>query len=112
MKEIKLMDIPKSDCRITGDTEDVYGLMNDFFINAKEYIESKLTRDISDYFKIDAASLSYGPLDIISDNRINHLNFRDKYLIAAMLETRTEGNNVQFTFFRDLSCLEELLNCK
>jgi len=116
---VKLMDLPKSDCRITGDTEDVYKLMNDFFINTKKYIESRLDRCPDFYFDIKSGEIVYNsqeenldkaPQQVVSDDRITCLKFKEKYNVAGMLETRTECNNVQFTFFRNLDCLEDIIS--
>jgi hypothetical protein len=101
------MKIPKAIFRQTDSTQDVNELMNSFFVNTKEYVKSKLENSIDNYFEIKSASLAYGPNEINSDNRITYIEFKEKYILAGMLETRTSFNNMQFTFFRDLSCLEK-----
>ncbi len=109
---VKLMDIPKPFGRITGESGNAHELMNNFFINTKEYIQSKLNDNDVNNFKIEGGYLVSSPSEVISDNIINYLTFREKYVVATMFETRTEFNYLQFTFFRDLSCLEELLDSK
>ena len=49
-------------------------------------------------------------IKVDSDDRATFMIFKEKYVVAAMFETRTELNNPQFTFLRDLSCLEEIIS--
>jgi hypothetical protein len=105
---VKLMKIPKAIFRQTDSTQDINKLMNSFFVNTKEYVKSRLENSIDNYFEIKSANLSYNSNEINSDNRISYLEFKEKYILAGMLETRTTFNNLQFTFFRDLSCLEKI----
>ena len=100
------MKVPKSIFRQVSPASDIYKLMQDFFINAKDYVQEKLIE--KDYlFKIKSAELAYNPDEVNLVNRITYLEFKEKYVIAGMLETRTRFNDLQFTFFRDLSCLQE-----
>ena len=52
-----LIDIPKTFSRITGEEEGVDDIINDFFINSRKHIESKVKRESPIYFEIDSASL-------------------------------------------------------
>jgi len=104
---VRLIKVPKSIFRHVGPTPDVQNLMNDFFINAKEYIQNKLNGSEDHYFEIKSADFAYSSNAINSDNRITYIEYQERYIIAGMLETRNAFNNLQFTFFRDLSCLEK-----
>ena len=104
---VELIKVPKSIFMQVNPAPDVYELMDNFFINAKEYVQSRLVDCRDSSFEIKSANLAYGPENVISNNRINYIEFREKYIIAGMLETRTRFNDVQFTFFRDLSFLRE-----
>ena len=106
---VELMDVPKAIFRQVSPTEDVNELMNDFFINVKEYVQSKLEESPEHYFKIKVGDLAYSSDKVNSNDRITYVEFREKYIVAGMLETRTAFNDLQFTFFRDLSCLEKII---
>jgi hypothetical protein len=98
---VRLMRVPKSIFRHVGDQWGVNKLMNNFFINVRDYLQDKLKDDKDFYFEIKSNNLEN------SDNIITYLEYKEKWVVAGMLETRTAYNNKQFTFFRDLSCLEE-----
>ena len=104
------MKVPKTIFRRTdGEKIHVENLMNDFFINTKKYVQSKLKlKNIGEvYFEIKSADFAYSSEKINSNNRITYVEFKEKYVLAGMLETRTAFNDLQFTFFRDLSCVEK-----
>ena len=106
---VELMKVPKAIYRQVGDAKNVQNLMNDFFINTKEYIQNKL--NINDmYFQIKCADFAYSSKIVNSDNRITYVEFKEKHIVAGMFETRTAFNDLQFTFFRDLSCLEKTIS--
>ena len=105
MLMVKLMEIPKPLLREVG--SDAQKLMNELFINTKEYVQSKLKNSEDFYFVIKSADLAYSSHEVNSNNRITYVEFKEKYILAGMLETRTAFNYSQFTFFRDLSCLEK-----
>ncbi len=105
MLMVKLMKIPKSVLREMG--SDVQELMDELFINTKEHVQSKLKNSEDFYFVIKSADLAYSSHEVNSNNRITYVEFKEKYILAGMLETRTAFNYSQFTFFRDLSCLEK-----
>jgi len=104
---VELIEVPGAIFRQVGPTEECYKLMNDFFINTKEYIQSKLENSEDFYFVIKSADFAYSSHEVNSNNRITYVEFKEKYVLAGMLETRTAFNDLQFTFFRDLSCLEK-----
>ena len=103
------MKVPKAIYRQVSGAGEVTNLMDDFFVNTKKYVESKLKlKNVGEaYFKIKSASFSYGSRQVNSDNIVTYVEFRERYIIAGMFETRTAFNDLQFTFFRDLSCLEK-----
>ena len=101
------MKVPKAIFRQVNPTQDVQELMDKFFINTKEYVQNKLEKNVNHLFEIKSAKLTYGPNKVNLDNRITYLEFNEKYIISGMFETRTPFNDLQFTFFRDLSCLEK-----
>lgn len=103
---VKLMKVPESMLRDLG--SDTQEIMNKFFINTKEYIQSKLDRSEDNYFEVKCADLAYSSNEVNSNNRITYVEFKEKYVIAGMIETRTAYNFSQFTYFRDLSCLKDL----
>jgi hypothetical protein len=105
---VELIKVPKAIFRQTGFGEGIDKLMNDFFINTKEYVQSKLKESEDCYFEIKSASLTYSLGDVPID-RIKYVLYK-KYVIAGMLETTDIFSDLQFTFFRDLSCLEKKVN--
>jgi len=104
---VKLMKVPKAIFRQVEPTPDVQNLMNDFFINTKEHIQNKLERSEDHYFEIKSADFAYSSNEVNSNNRITYLEYEERYIVAGMLETRNAFNNLRFTFFRDLTCLEK-----
>ncbi|MDP2672630.1 MAG: hypothetical protein Q8O84_02350 [Nanoarchaeota archaeon] len=103
---VKLMKVPKAIYRQVSGAGDVQNLMDYFFINTKKYVQIKL--NVNDtHFYIKSADFAYSSEKVNSNNRITYVEFKEKYILAGVMETRTRFNNLQFTFFRDLSCLEE-----
>ena len=74
---VKLIKVPKAIFRRVENSSDVDELMNNFFINIKEYIQSKLNGDEDHYFKIKSASFSYGSRQVNSDNIVTYVEFRE-----------------------------------
>ena len=102
------MEVPKAIFMQVNPIEDVERLMNSFFINTKEYIKENLVeKDIGSYFKIKSYALTDDVNKINTNSRITYVEFKERYVVAGMLETRTALNDLQFTFFRDLSLLEK-----
>ena len=83
--------------------------MDNFFVNTKEYIMENLGDKVDPFFRIKSYALTGESDRINTDNRITYVKFRERYVVAGMLETRTAFNDSQFTFFRDLSFLEEIV---
>ena len=105
---IKLTEIPKSFMGELG--TDAHKYMGEFFINTKGYVQSRLKCSEDYYFEIKSSHFTNIRKDkekIELDNRITYVEFKEKYIIAGMIETRTAFNYSQFTFFRDLSWLEK-----
>jgi hypothetical protein len=108
---VVLMKVPKPIYMEVNPAPNVNKLMDDFFLNAKEYIQTKLMECDDNLFEVKSADLVYGSYSaygsekVNSDNRITYVEFKEKYIVAGMLETRTRFNDLSFTFFRDLSCL-------
>lgn len=104
---VNLMNLPKTAFRKVGETGDINKIMDDFFLNTKKYIQKNLMEGDDSLFEVKSASLIYG-LErdkIDSNNRITYVEYKEKWVVAGMLETRTRFNDLEFTFFRDLSCL-------
>lgn len=104
---IELMEVPKAIFAQVGPTSDVDKLMNAFFVNTRGYIEFKIKNALEFNFEIKSADFAYSSMGVNSNDRITYMAFKERYIVAGMLETRTAFNNLQFTFFRDLSCLEK-----
>ena len=108
---VVLMKVPKAVLTEVRPTPEIQKLMDDFFLNAEDYIQTKLMECDDSLFEVKSADFAYGSDSahglekVNSDNRITYVEFKEKYIIAGMLETRTAFNNLEFTFFRDLSCL-------
>lgn len=105
------MKVPKTVFTEVRPAPEIQKLMDDFFLNAKDYIQTKLMECDDGLFEVKSANLVYdsdsahGLKKVNSDNRITYVEFKEKYIIAGMFETRTAFNDLEFTFFRDLSCL-------
>lgn len=78
-----------------------------FLVNTKNYIEGVHDKSMPHSFEINIGELLYSGVN--SNDRLTYLIYEEKYLVAGVIETRTPFNNAQFTFFRDLSCLEKKL---
>lgn len=99
------MKLPKTSFRQVGRAGNINKIMDDFFFNTREYIQKTLMEADNNFFEVKSASLIYN-LNVNSDNRITYLEYKEKWVVAGMLETRTRFNDLEFTFFRDLSCLK------
>ena len=101
---VKLMEVPKCIFRQVSSVVDVYELMNKFFINTKGYLEERVGEN--PLFEIKDAFLNER-VGTVTGDKITYVKYQEKYIVAGMLETKTAFNDLQFTFFRDLSCLEK-----
>ncbi len=100
---VELMKIPKSVSLITGEQGNITDLIDGFFINSKQYVE-QVSDNANDFdFEIKSAEVDYR--DIEGKDKLSYLIYKEKYIIAGVLETRTPYNNLHYTFFRDLSFL-------
>ena len=60
-----------------------------------------------DPFLIDSGAIAYNSLTI-TDDRVTYLSFFGR-VVATVMEVRTDLNNVQYTFFRNLDGVEGLV---
>lgn len=78
-----------------------------FFVETKDYLEDKFGK--SPNFEIISQELgefNIEPQQIKqSDNRLTYLLYKDR-CVAGVFERRTEFNNLEYIFFRDLNQLE------
>lgn len=79
-------------------TGEVQPKIDDFFVETKNYLESKYGK--SPFFEIRSENFEK------SDNRLTYLIYNDN-IVAGVVERRTEFNNAEFSFFRDFSRLEK-----
>ena len=95
-----MVDVPKTVIVNTGDQHLVQGTIDQFFLEIKKEIEraEKLTAGPSP-FEIKSGEISYSP-GVESNDRITNLYYLGT-VAAGVLETRTEFNHVQFTFFKN-----------
>ena len=70
--------------------------IDNFFIETKDYLENKFGK--SPHYQIKSENMEN------SDNRLTYLLFKNR-LVAGVIERRTEFNNLEYVFFRDLSGL-------
>ena len=102
-----MKEIPKS--FVAGPGEEgklISGIVDDFFKETVDFIADHYNADKRD-FCVDSGRVTYCG-SVISDNKITHLTYAGNRVVAGVLETRTEFNNVQYTFFRSLGCLDDL----
>jgi len=79
--------------------------IDDFFDNTKKYIESIHDSSRPHEFEIKSGQIMYSGLSYPS-GWLTYMRYDFTYVVAGVVETRTEFNNVRYTFFRDLSCLK------
>ena len=107
---MELMEVPKCVSRNTGEQVAIVETIDNFFTNTKEYIEEVLFNTMREDFEIKNPELTYNRIE--SNDGLAYLLYKEKYIIAGVIETRTAFNNLHYTFFRDLSFLEKLLHSK
>ena len=83
--------------------------IDDFFQNTKEYVESVHDKSKPHKFEIRSGEIRYSGLEQ-SHGMLTYMFYDDKHVVAGVVETRTEFNNLRYTFFRDLSCLERSIS--
>jgi len=82
-----------------GAYQEITKTMDDFFIETKDYLEEKYGKDPS--FEVELLNM------VKSDNHITSLIYKDR-CVAGVYERRTEFNNLEYIFFRDLTNLERI----
>jgi hypothetical protein len=102
---VKLMDVPK--CMLLPEgyqKKKLARIRRDFFSNTHQYIESVFGVGSHMDFKRKYAEFNFEDSNVT--NKLTSIVWRDEYIFAGCIETRTLNNDKQYTFFRDLSCIE------
>lgn len=100
--------LPKSVTVITGDEHLIQPTIDDFLMDTAEYIKKNYgLKPGPDPFKIESGEIAYPGLTL-GDDRVTYLSFFER-VIATVMEVRTDFNYVQYTFFRNLDGIEELV---
>ena len=89
---------PKPIRAYTGDQEKVSKTIDDFFSETRKFIEAHYVVS-PPYWEIKSGTISYGQRP--SNDRITYLKYQD-IIFAQVLETRTEFNNIRYTFSRHI----------
>jgi len=100
-----MKDLPKSIRVITGDQHKVQKTIDDFFVSTINYLVDEFGAN-KRYFEIKLEGTYKEPPSMLEnkiplDNRIHMLRYKEG-VVAVVLQTRTEFNNVQYDFFRNL----------
>ena len=91
------MDLPQSITIQTGEQSQITETIDLFFLDIVN--EIRLTHKVKDGdLEIKSGEIAYDPQQV-TDDRITFLRYKDR-IIAGVLMTRTEFNNVRYTFFR------------
>lgn len=88
--------IPHATTVSIGEQEIVQKTIDSFFLETKEFIGKRYEVQES-LFRIESGGIAYRQSQITND-RITYFCYKDSVL-ASVLETRTEFNNIRFTFF-------------
>src|SRR3989344_6739908 len=100
--------IPQSITVTTGDQYLVQPTIDDFFADTTEHLKNDYgLQPRPDPFRIESGEINYRGL-AASDHRVAYLCFFDR-VVATVMETRTDFNNVQYAFFRNVEGVEELV---
>jgi hypothetical protein len=102
---VELMEVPKEITFTTGEQYQIEEITEDFFRNTAEYILNIGVNYLLSDLEIKSSELAYSPLAVTND-RLTYLILQGKYVVAGVLDIRTESNNCHYTFFRDLSFLK------
>ena len=92
----KLKSIPKRIRIPLGEHHEVQNIIDKFFRETQKYLEKKYGNNL--LFETKSKNMEF------SDNRLTYLLYKDN-CVAAVFERRTEYNNLEYIFFRDLSNL-------
>jgi len=110
---VKLMDVPKCFSFLEGrkGIERITKIRSDFFLNTRKFIENKLGVAERTDFEIKSSAFNYG--SSLTNDKMTHLIYLDKYVVAGCIEKETPKEDKHYTFFRNLSCIrKELSNRK
>lgn len=100
--------IPESVTVITGDQHLVQPTIDDFLMDTVEHLKANYgLKPGPDPFLIDSGAIAYNSLTL-TDDRVTYLSFFGR-VVATVMETRTDLNWVQYTFFRNVEGIEELV---
>lgn len=100
--------IPESVTVITGDQHLVQPTIDDFLMDTAEHLKTNYgLKPGPDPFRIESGAIAYNGLTI-TDDRVTYLSFFGR-AVATVMETRTDLNNVQYTFFRNVDGVEDLV---
>jgi hypothetical protein len=108
---IRLKHVPMRIRTITGSDFNIQKKIDDFFLETKNYIESRFIKTLNVEIISQEMNLSDNKLTQelkLSDNRLTYMVY-DDCCVAGVFERRTEFNNIEYVFFRDLSRLEDRL---
>jgi hypothetical protein len=101
---IKLKPIPER-IRCYLDAENTFKVSKDidnFLVETKKYLENKYGK--SPHFEIKCKNMEQSD-NRQSDNHLTYLLYKDR-CVAGVFERRTEGNNLEYIFFRNLKGLK------
>jgi|SRR3989338_3935896 len=100
--------IPESVTVITGDQHLIQPTIDDFLVDTAEHLKTNYgLKPGPDPFRIESGQIAYNGLTL-TDDRVTYLSFFGR-VVATAMETRTDFNNVQYTFFRNVDGVEELV---
>ena len=83
-------------------TREMQERMDNFFLETMNYLEEKFGK--SPHFEIKCKNMEQSH-NRQSDNHLTYLLYKDR-CVAGVFERRTEGNNLEYIFFRNLKELK------
>ena len=107
---------PSSIFASTGEDEEARNTVDNFLNETEEFVKYYLDREEPNFFERKIGELAFFDslhrkgdkfYSQVTDNGVTYLTYEGSVL-AGVLETRTEFNHIQFTFFRDLSWIHTL----
>ena len=88
----------------TGNQGEVTDKIDPFFEDIVTYVKEHY--ETGPYrFEVKSGELAYQQ-DHVTDDRVTFLTFHD-FVLASVFATRTDFNDIQYTFYRSLEGLEE-----
>ena len=90
----------------TGEQHKITKTIDDFFIETNNFIKQNYKIQ-DEHIEIKSGQRAIPPSQI-SNDRITYLSYKNTP-VAIVLETRTEFNHVEYTFFRNLDILKEII---